>query len=57
MTPDQQKGQGGSCETVRIKAESARGFAIINAEDFDPKAHKKYEEPRAAAEKEEAKKK
>jgi hypothetical protein len=49
----QKLGQNGTCETVTIKADNARGFAIIDAEDFDSKVHKKYEEPKP----EEAKKK
>lgn len=45
MSPDQEKGQHGSCETVKVKA--ADGSAVvINASDFDAKVHEKFEEPK-----------
>ena len=31
--------------TVKIKADSAKGYRIINASAFDPKVHVKYDEP------------
>lgn len=45
MTPDQEKGQDGSCATIKIK--SGDSYAVINAHDFDEKVHEKFVEPKA----------
>lgn len=42
MTPEQIKGTAGTCDTVKIKAGDS--YAIINAVDFDPKQHERFEE-------------
>lgn len=31
--------------TVKVKASSPRGFVVINASEFDPKVHERFDEP------------
>lgn len=33
-------------ETIKIKRDGPRGWRIINAADFDPAKHEKYEDPK-----------
>lgn len=44
MTPEQKKGQDGTCPTVRVKAKNEQGYIVINESDFDPKVHQKCED-------------
>lgn len=50
MTPEQQKGQHGSCATVKIVA--GDHYVVINAADYNAQAQQLYhdsaEEPKAA---------
>ncbi len=34
-----------TCPTVKVKADNDDGFIVINESDFDPKVHKRFEEP------------
>lgn len=47
LTSDQLKGQGGACETVKVKADNEAGFMVINAHDYDEDEHTLVEEPKA----------
>lgn len=44
MTPDQQKGEHGTCDTIKVKADNDQGFAVINAGDFDKDKHERVDE-------------
>lgn len=44
MTPDQVKGQHGTTETIKVRADNEQGYAVINAEDFDKSVHTRYAE-------------
>lgn len=53
MTPDQEKGQHGQCETMKVKMLADGSDAVINAHDFDADKHEKVD---AKAKKSEGKK-
>lgn len=38
-TPEQAKGQDGTCATVKVKADNEEGYAVIDAHAFDPAVH------------------
>lgn len=42
-TPEQEKGQPGTCDTVRIKADNPDGYVVINEDDFDEAKHERFE--------------
>ena len=43
MTPEEGKGQNGSCPTVKIKA--GDDYVVINEHDFNPDTHELYDAP------------
>lgn len=43
MTPEELKGQHGTCPTVKVKTKD--GYAVINEHDFDKTKHELFEEP------------
>lgn len=42
-TPEQEKGQPGTCETMKIKADNEQGYVVINEDDFDASKHERFE--------------
>jgi hypothetical protein len=46
-TVEQKRGQHGSCETVKVKADNEQGHVVINAHDFNDKEHELFEEPKS----------
>jgi hypothetical protein len=42
-TPEQEKGAGGTCATVKIRADNELGYVVINEDDFDPAKYEKFE--------------
>lgn len=44
-TPDQVKGQAGSCSTVKVKADNEQGYIVIDEDDFDDTVHTRFDVP------------
>ena len=43
------KGQHGTVETVKVKADNEQGYIVINASDFDDAVHEVWQPVKAAA--------
>lgn len=46
MTPEQKKGEHGTCETRRVRLKGVDGVVVINTGDYSPEIHEpEFQEP------------